>query len=106
MKKIYLFCSAGMSTSLLSANMQKLADAHNLQVEVKAFSLASLDDIYEKEHPDCILIGPQVRFAYEETKNKYNKLNIPVGLIDDNDYGTINGANILKLASKLIKQGV
>ncbi|BCZ49104.1 PTS sugar transporter subunit IIB [Clostridium gelidum] len=106
MKKIYLFCSAGMSTSLLSANMQKLADAHGLQVEVKAFSLASLDDIYEKDHPDCILIGPQVRFAYEETKNKYNKLNTPVGLIDSNDYGTINGANVLKLASKLIKQGV
>ena len=106
MKKIYLFCSAGMSTSLLAANMQKLADDHNLKVEVKAFSLASLDDIYEKEHPDCILIGPQVRFAYEETKNKYNKLNIPVGLIDGNDYGTINGANVLKLASKLIKQGI
>lgn len=106
MKKIYLFCSAGMSTSLLSSNMQKVADEHNLQVEVKAFSLASLDDIYEKEHPDCILMGPQVRFSYEEIKEKYNKLNIPVGLIDGNDYGTINGANILKLASKLIKQGV
>ncbi|MBU3111297.1 PTS sugar transporter subunit IIB [Clostridium lacusfryxellense] len=106
MKKIYLFCSAGMSTSLLSDNMQKLANEHNLQVEVKAFSIASIDDIYEKEHPDCILLGPQVRFIYEEIKEKYNKLNTPVGLIDGNDYGTINGANILKLASKLIKQGV
>ncbi|MFA6940554.1 MAG: PTS sugar transporter subunit IIB [Clostridiaceae bacterium] len=106
MKKIYLFCSAGMSTSLLASNMQKVADDHNLQVEVKAFSLASIDDIYEKEHPDCILLGPQVRFAYEETKKKYEKLNTPVGLIDVSDYGNIKGGNVLKLASKLINQGV
>ncbi|MDV3428449.1 MAG: PTS sugar transporter subunit IIB [Bacillota bacterium] len=104
MKKVYLFCSAGMSTSLLASNMQKLADEHNFNIEVKAFPIASLDEVYEKDHPDCILLGPQVRFAYESTKEKYNKLNTPVGLIDSNDYGTINGGNVLRLASKLMKQ--
>lgn len=106
MKKIYLFCSAGMSTSLLASNMQKVAEAHKLPIEVKAFPLANLDDIYKKEHPDCILLGPQVRFVYEETKNTYNKLNTPVGVIDAHDYGTINGERVLKSAIKLIKQGV
>lgn len=106
MKKIYLFCSAGMSTSLLSSNMQKVANDHKLQVEVKAFPIAKLQEIYEKEHPDCILLGPQVKFAYEETKKIYNKLNTPVGLISMEDYGTINGENVIKLAAKLIKQGV
>ena len=106
MKKIYLFCSAGMSTSMLASKMEKVAKEHNLQVEVKAFSLASLDDIYEQEHPDCILLGPQVRFAYDDTKEKYDKLKTPVGVIDSRDYGTINGENVLKLAVKLIKQGV
>ncbi|TZE82987.1 PTS sugar transporter subunit IIB [Calorimonas adulescens] len=106
MKKVYLFCSAGMSTSLLASNMQKVANDHNLPIEVKAFSLPNLQDIYEKEHPDCILLGPQVRFAYEETKKTYNKLNIPVGLIDASDYGSINGERVLKLAIKLMKQGL
>ena len=32
MKKIYLFCSAGMSTSMLS-NMQSVANAHNLPIK-------------------------------------------------------------------------
>ncbi len=105
MKKIYLFCSAGMSTSLLASNMMKLAKEHNLNVDVKAFSIASIDETYNKEHPDCILLGPQVRFAYEDIKAKYKKLNTPVGLIDSNDYGTINGGNVLRLASKLLKQG-
>lgn len=105
MKKIYLFCSAGMSTSLLASNMQKVAEKHNLPIEVKAFSLTKLDDIYQKEHPDCILLGPQVRFLYEETKNTYSKLNTPVGVIDARDYGTMNGERVLKSAIKLIKQG-
>ena len=30
MKKIYLFCSAGMSTSMLAQEMQNVADAHGL----------------------------------------------------------------------------
>ncbi|MDU2851887.1 MAG: PTS sugar transporter subunit IIB, partial [Clostridium sp.] len=30
MKKIYLFCSAGMSTSMLANNMQKVANEHKL----------------------------------------------------------------------------
>ncbi|HAZ37085.1 MAG TPA: PTS sugar transporter subunit IIB [Clostridiaceae bacterium] len=106
MKKIYLFCSAGMSTSLLSSNMQEVANKHKLDVEVKAFPLAKIQEIYEKEHPDCILLGPQVRFAYDDIKKTYNKLNTPVGVIDAADYGTINGEHVLKSAVKLIKEGV
>ena len=37
MKRIYLFCSAGMSTSLVAKRMQEVADKHSLPVEVKAF---------------------------------------------------------------------
>jgi cellobiose PTS system EIIB component len=103
MKKIYLFCSSGMSTSLLASNMQEVANVHNLDVEVKAFSIAKLQEIYEEKHPDCILLGPQVKFAFEETKKTYNQLNTPVGLIEASDYGTINGEHVLKTAVKLIK---
>lgn len=106
MKKIFLFCSSGMSTSLLASNMEKVAKDHNLDIEVKAHTIKKIDDIYEQEHPDCILLGPQVRFLYEDTKKAYNELNTPVGLISPVDYGTINGENVLKMAIKLIKQGV
>lgn len=106
MKKIFLFCSSGMSTSLLASNMEKVARDHNLDIEVKAHTIKKIADIYEQEHPDCILLGPQVRFLYEETKKTYNELSTPVGLISPGDYGTINGENVLKMAVKLIKQGV
>ena len=66
MKKFYLFCSAGMSTSLLASKMQKVADANKIPVEVKAFPIGTMGDIVEKYNPDCILLGPQVKYLYEE----------------------------------------
>jgi len=73
MKKIYLFCSAGMSTSMLAGNMQEVADEHGMPVEVKAFSIAKMEEIYEELHPDCILLGPQVKFLYAGTRSTYEK---------------------------------
>ena len=43
MHKIYLFCNAGMSTSMMASKMQKVADQHSLDIEVKAFSDNLLD---------------------------------------------------------------
>lgn len=52
MKRIYLFCAAGMSTSLVAKKMQEVADKHNLPVEVKAFPDGKIDAIVEELHPD------------------------------------------------------
>lgn len=104
MKKVYLFCSSGMSTSMLASNMQKVANDHNLPIEVKAYPLDKLDETYEKEHPDCILIGPQVKFLYKETAARYSDKDVAVGVIDGTDYGMMNGEKVLKSAIKLIKE--
>jgi len=104
MKKVYLFCSAGMSTSLLASNMQKVANDHNLPIEVKAFPLDKIDEIYKREHPECILLGPQVKFLLKETVAKYKDEDVAVGVIDGADYGMMNGEKVLKAAIKLIKE--
>ena len=54
MKKIDLFCSAGMSTSMLANKMQEVADAHGIQVKVEAFSSTAIDFQVEHDTPDCI----------------------------------------------------
>ena len=77
MKKIYLFCSAGMSTSMLASNMQSVANAHNLPIKVAAFSHNKLEEIIEKDTPDCILLGPQVKYM----KKQLNNLEIQVFLL-------------------------
>ena len=35
MKRIYLFCDNGMSTSMMAQRMQEVADKHNLPFECK-----------------------------------------------------------------------
>lgn len=102
-KKVYLFCSAGMSTSMLASNMQECADGHNLPLEVKAFPIGKIDEIVANEHPACVLLGPQVRHQYEETKARIEPMGSPVVLIDQGAYGVMDGEAVLKTAVKAIK---
>ena len=105
MKKIYLFCSAGMSTSMLASKMQETADAHNLPIKVAAYAHNKLGEILDTDRPDCILLGPRVKYMYDETVAQYGKEGIPIAVIDAGDYGMMNGEKVLKSAIKLIKQG-
>lgn len=103
MKKIYLFCSAGMSTSMLASNMQSVANAHNLPIKVAAFPHGKLDEIIATDRPDCILLGPQVKYMYEDTVANYGYEGIPIAVIDAGDYGMMNGEKVLKSAIKIMK---
>lgn len=103
MKKIYLFCSAGMSTSMLASIMQEVANKHKLPIEVKAFPDGKIDEIVNEKNPDVILLGPQVKYRYKEIVNKYASKNIPIEVIDSDDYGMMNGEKVLKFAIKALK---
>ena len=103
MKKIYLFCSAGMSTSMLASNMQEVANQHNLPIKVEAFPHNKLGEIIATDRPDCILLGPQVKYMYEETVEQFGNYGIPIAVIDQGDYGMMNGEKVLKSAIKLMK---
>lgn len=103
MKKVYLFCSAGMSTSMLASNMQDVANQHNLPIKVAAFPHNKLEEIISEDRPDCILLGPQVKYMYEETVEQFGSQGIPIAVIDQGDYGVMNGEKVLKSAIRLIK---
>lgn len=103
-EKIYLFCSAGMSTSMLASAMQQAADAHKLPFVVKAFPHGKLDEIIAKDRPDVILLGPQVKYMLEETQAKFGGEGIPIAVIDAGDYGMMNGERVLKSAIVELKK--
>ena len=103
MTKVYLFCSAGMSTSMLASNMQDVANQHNLPIKVAAFPHNKLEEIISEDRPDCILLGPQVKYMYEETVEQFGSQGIPIAVIDQGDYGMMNGEKVLKSAIRLIK---
>lgn len=103
MKRFYLFCDAGMSTSLLASKMQKVANEHDLAIEIKAFPQSQLDMIITEKNPDCIMLGPQVKHLYDNVYNKYKDLGKPIFVIDSDDYGKMDGERVLKIALKKYK---
>ncbi|MEZ3435188.1 MAG: PTS sugar transporter subunit IIB [Lachnospiraceae bacterium] len=99
MKYITLLCSMGMSTSLLVNKMKDAAKQRGDEVTIKAMakdSFASYDG-----QTDVILLGPQIRHMYDELKNKYEPQNIKVAVINNMDYGMMDGKKVLEFALNL-----
>ncbi|CAM3272289.1 PTS sugar transporter subunit IIB [Vagococcus fessus] len=103
-KQIYLFCEFGMSTSIMVNKMQEVADSHNMPLQITAFPAAKATDMVKKEKPVCILLGPQVKFLFEKINGEFEPQGIPVGVIESEIYGMMDGERALKEALKLIKQ--
>ncbi len=103
MKRFYLFCDAGMSTSLMASKMQKCADANNLPIEVKAFGTARMHEIVSQYNPEAILLGPQVKHHFEKVNEQYGADHV-VYVINQSDYGTMNGERVLKRVLMLYKE--
>lgn len=103
-KKIYLFCSQGMSTSMLAKRMQDVADSHSMPVEVAAYSHGLLNQIIEEKKPDVILLGPQVKYLYEDTVENFGFYGAPILMISPEDYGIMDGEKVLKQAIIALKK--
>lgn len=104
MKRFYLFCNAGMSTSLLASKMQQVANDNGLPIEIKAYSDSQMDAIVNELNPDVILLGPQVKYLYDKVVDRYGQNGTPVFVIDTTDYGNVNGERVLKTALKIYKE--
>ncbi|MGL5334802.1 MAG: PTS sugar transporter subunit IIB [Enterovibrio sp.] len=99
-KKIYLFCAAGMSTSLLVNKMREQATKHAVPVDIEAFP----ESLSNEKGPeaDVILLGPQVGYMCQDIKARFPSK--PVAVIDTAMYGRVDGLSVLKVAIAEIKK--
>lgn len=97
MKKIMLFCNAGMSTSMLVTKMREAATKQGFVCEINAYPLSEAEKLGNEA--DCVLLGPQVRY---ELKRVQGMLKVPVEAIDPVAYGMMNGSQVLDQAKKLM----
>lgn len=97
-KKIVLFCAGGMSTSLLVNRMKEAASLANKDYDIAAYGLGKLEE--QAKNADCILLGPQVRYALNNIQKDYP--NIPISGIDMRVYGMMDGKGTLAIAQKLL----
>ncbi|MDA1476817.1 PTS sugar transporter subunit IIB [Bacillus changyiensis] len=96
---ILLACAAGMSTSLLVTKMEKSAEAQGKDHTIWAVSGDEVQQHLDKA--DVLLIGPQVRYLLPRLKKLGEAEGVPVDVINPVDYGTCNGAEVLKTAEQL-----
>ncbi len=99
-KKIVMFCSAGMSTSLLVNKMRQEAHRRGRDYTIDAYSLTEAPK-YGSD-ADVILVGPQVRFAKDKLEKEFP--GVPIGAIDMRSYGLMDGKTVLDLVEELLIQ--
>ena len=98
MKKIILLCAGGMSTSMLVKKMQEEAAKEGLECEIAAYPQADAKD--KASDADCILLGPQIRFAKQKVSEACP--GIPIDAIDMKVYGRMDGKGAMAIAKKLM----
>lgn len=99
-KHIYLFCSAGMSTSLLVSKMKEQAEKYNVPVVIEAFPETMASE--KGQQADVILLGPQIAYLLPEIKILLPHKSVEV--IDSILYGKVDGLGVLKAAISTIKE--
>ncbi|MCA1924278.1 PTS sugar transporter subunit IIB [Buttiauxella noackiae] len=101
MKKIFLCCAAGMSTSMLVERMKQSAASRNIEVDITAVPVSEFDQIITDA--DVILLGPQVKFQLQSISSAAAPHGVPVAAIDMMLYGSMQGDKVLDQALSLLK---
>jgi len=96
---ILLICAAGMSTSLLVADMKKYAES---DTTIEAKPVSELKNCINNF--DVVLVGPQLRYKFKEIEQIVKSNGKSVSLIDPVSYGRIDGKAVYDAAKKLYKQ--
>ena len=100
MKKIFLCCAAGMSTSMLVERMKQSAASRDIDVDITAVPVSEFDQIIEDA--DVILLGPQVKFQLQRLAAVAEPRGVPVAAIDMMQYGSMQGDKVLDHALSLL----
>lgn len=101
MVTIKLFCSAGMSTSMLVSRMRKAAEAKGIEANIEAFPEATMAN--HLDGLDVALLGPQIGYTLPKAKTICDPAGVTVAVIDTIDYGMMNGEKVLDFALNLAK---
>ncbi len=100
MKKIFLCCAAGMSTSMLVEKMKQSAVNRDIAVEITAVPVSDFEQIVTEA--DVILLGPQVKFQLQNLSSAAAPHGVPVAAIDMMLYGSMQGDKVLDQALSLL----
>jgi len=93
---ILLCCGAGMSSGFLAQKMRQEAKKQKVEVTISAKSTSEVG-VYASEI-DILFMGPHYERELPNMKKLCDPYNVPVMLIPQAIYGSLDGAAMLKLA--------
>jgi len=76
--------------------MQKAAEADGIDADIFATAASDADNKLKEKNPDILMLGPQIRYMLSDFQKKVT--DIPVEVINMQDYGMMNGEIVLKEA--------
>ncbi|SHJ82755.1 PTS system, cellobiose-specific IIB component [Clostridium cavendishii DSM 21758] len=99
-KNVLIVCGGGASSGFLAQNIRKAAKKRNVAINIKARSESEVDDYINDI--DVLLFGPHLKYMEEELLSKGKAHNVPVAMIDNLIYGSLNGDKALELILELL----
>lgn len=97
---ILLCCGAGMSSGFLAQSAQKAANRKAPGTTVAAKSQSLVEDVIEDY--DLLLLGPHFASHKDEFEELAQPYGIPVAVIPQTIYGTLDGAALVEFALDLL----
>ncbi|MDU5111005.1 MAG: PTS sugar transporter subunit IIB [Clostridium sp.] len=94
--RILLVCQQGVSTGMLVENMKKFAEPDDY---IEAVPVAHVPKVVENF--DVVLVGPQIRYKYDEINDCASKYNKKIAMIDMLAYGMMDGKKVVQQAKSL-----
>lgn len=92
MKNIFIFCNAGMSTSILEKGIAKELKSQNRERLVRAYDVSKINKVVESG--DVILLGPQIGHMNKQITEEHPS-NIVIQL-EMLEFGTMDYKGIIK----------
>ena len=100
MVKMVICCASSITTNVLVSKVIKACDEQNFNAQV----LALPETMITKDiDADIILLAPQIRYTKEEVE-RIVKNKIPVIVINNIDFATINGNAVVDSVRKILNK--
>lgn len=100
--KILLCCNLGMSTSLLMNKIKDAAKLKNIDLEIWAIPVGKIQ--LEVDKADIVLLGPQIKYEYNNVKKITDAKNKKLDVINMSDYGMLRGDKVLEKVIEILNQ--
>lgn len=98
MKRILIICGAGESSGFMAKNIRKVVKERNLEYSFMARSDSEVDEYIGEI--DMLLLGPHLKYMYQDMVEYARPYGVPVHVIDQKAYGTLDGAAIVDFVVK------